>query len=233
MTRLPSPAHAFSLLEILVVMAILAILFALLVPQVRSLVSKARTAGCAGNLRQTGVVFQNYIADHNGGFRFLRDGSGQPMWFTELRNQAGLSDKDALKVFSCPDAPSPSANYAWYCYGMRLGYLATPITEDPGYPILRDPVTGAGTYGFKLSKVTNLSRFFLMSDSASVGSGQQSFRIADIALYANSGVSMRHQNHANVLFLDGHVESTGASGLRELGFREVLDSENKKTLFAP
>ena len=56
--------RAFSLVELLVVIAVIAILAALVVPGYHAMVERANSAKCAGNLRQLGVALNQYLADH-------------------------------------------------------------------------------------------------------------------------------------------------------------------------
>ena len=56
---------AFSLLELLVVIAIIAILAALLLPAVGSVKGKAKRTVCLNNLKQINVAVRLYADDHN------------------------------------------------------------------------------------------------------------------------------------------------------------------------
>lgn len=55
-----------TLVELLVVVAILAILIALLFPAVSMVRASADTAGCVSNLRQVGIAIQAFVSDHDG-----------------------------------------------------------------------------------------------------------------------------------------------------------------------
>lgn len=57
---------AFTLLELLAVMAIISLLSALLVPAVRKAWATAKERACAANLRSWGQAFTLYAADHEG-----------------------------------------------------------------------------------------------------------------------------------------------------------------------
>lgn len=68
---LRSPLHAlraFTLVELMVVVAIISILLMLLIPNVRTMRAKAWSAQCQNNLRQYGIAMNQYMADHNGYF---------------------------------------------------------------------------------------------------------------------------------------------------------------------
>jgi prepilin-type N-terminal cleavage/methylation domain-containing protein/prepilin-type processing-associated H-X9-DG protein len=58
----------FTLVELLVVMAIIGILAALLLPALNQAKSRAKRIECVGNLRETGLAFHLFANDHGGKF---------------------------------------------------------------------------------------------------------------------------------------------------------------------
>ena len=54
----------FTLVELLILIAVLAILASLLLPALRSALEKAGSIQCVNNLKQTGLNLQMYAADH-------------------------------------------------------------------------------------------------------------------------------------------------------------------------
>ncbi len=61
----PSPARRFRLLELLTILGIIALLFALLSPAFRSARPAARRAQCVNNLKQIGLAPYNYEQAYN------------------------------------------------------------------------------------------------------------------------------------------------------------------------
>ncbi|MDQ3624750.1 MAG: DUF1559 domain-containing protein [Verrucomicrobiota bacterium] len=60
------PTSAFTLVELLVVIAVIAVLAALLFPAVTRIQDQAKEMKCANNLRQLATAFLNFAAEHDG-----------------------------------------------------------------------------------------------------------------------------------------------------------------------
>ena len=88
---------AFSLVELLVVTAIIAVLAALLLPAVAVVRDEARATLCASNLRQLGLGFGVYAEDNEGRTPHNQAGAG---WANLL--VGSLDDAHKSTAFTCP-----------------------------------------------------------------------------------------------------------------------------------
>ena len=76
---------AFTLIELLIVISVIAVLMAILVPVLRKVRSQAGAMGCRSNLRQWGLYHSMYTSDHDGrmaGYTHLRCISAEVLAYT-------------------------------------------------------------------------------------------------------------------------------------------------------
>ena len=116
-----SPRRAFTLVELLVVIGIIAILLSILLPTLSKVRAASNTVVCASNLRQLTTCMLMYEQDNKGGL--IVHWTQGPLWTYLLktyvskvgRNQTAAQTETRDAIFSCPAAwekPSPDSNNA-------------------------------------------------------------------------------------------------------------------------
>jgi prepilin-type N-terminal cleavage/methylation domain-containing protein/prepilin-type processing-associated H-X9-DG protein len=132
-------ARAFTLIELLMVIAIIGILAALLLPVLSRAKERAKATQCVGNQRQIILVTKVYLDDHDGVMIPLwveQGAAGWPNWTYDA----------ATFIVQYPD-------FLWWPDKFRLdGYIPTPKLFD--CPTLTEPATDGG--GGSVSTVNTL-----------------------------------------------------------------------------
>lgn len=198
----------FTLLELLLVIAVLAILAALLLTAVSQTKRKAGQIKCVNNLRQLAIAVSLYASDNNDATLPLYAPAQSPegpddydYWSEVLVAQVSdLSDE----LFLCPN-DTVSTNYS---YGLN---------ED-GFPSLID--TDPPTEPLHLSGFANPSGIIMMGDLGTSDDFVTQRPDTLVMLtpdddlkeqdehYGNyARPSARHSQRCNLNFVDGHVES--------------------------
>ena len=235
--QLPHPLFAaqkrvFTLMELLIVIAIIAILSSLLLPALRKAKGAAQIITCKNSAKQLQTGYILYT-DNNNGDLLIPCETSDTKWATNPTNPFNWGYKllpyiqDSYALFVCPSAPShPSwavqtdpetqKNNSW----MANGYLGG-IYDDTAYD------TGASSYVTGEPLVTKLNR--ITQPSQCLFLIEKPFKDCTVSVYrnrnslpiANPGDEMwwkyphpAYSKMYDVGFIDSHIESLSRSILR-------------------
>jgi prepilin-type N-terminal cleavage/methylation domain-containing protein/prepilin-type processing-associated H-X9-DG protein len=146
MTSLPRRT-AFTLVELLVVIGIIALLISMLLPALNKAREQAKRTVCQSQLRQIGQVWHMYAGDHKG--FFPNHGINYGNWYLLLKDQRDLLVSNYKlsdgRIFYCPDSIyTPDAAYYWD-YALVLPDATMTITGYSFYMPQGDDA--GGVYG--------------------------------------------------------------------------------------
>jgi prepilin-type N-terminal cleavage/methylation domain-containing protein/prepilin-type processing-associated H-X9-DG protein len=123
----PQNRLAFTLIELLTVIAIIGILASILIPVVGRVRDSAKASVCLSNLRQVGLAAMVYALDNND--KLPDAGAGQdPQWARTLSAYISLPVTQSASIFVCPGALLPveessNPNDVVVTYGMHAGLM--------------------------------------------------------------------------------------------------------------
>lgn len=104
MIHRPRASHlAFTLVELLVVIGIIAVLIAMLLPTLNKARQAAKTTQCLTTLRQLGTAFTMYINQHRRSIPYYTATESEGLWIGQLRRVYSQIDQSRL----CPEAIEP------------------------------------------------------------------------------------------------------------------------------
>lgn len=213
-------ANAFTLVELLVVIGIIAVLIAMLMPALVKARNSAMIVVCASNLRQLGIAETMYANENNDYFTPRRSSTVQAgdFWWTTQSFTITLSpylgDKKAStvsvgKVFDCPSFTSYNPNQNGVnAYGLNERILGNWQSSTNTY-------TGFTKWQYRRRSVPHPTKFLLMGEKNDLSdvvrsSGPVAPLPTDVSTSGGqmTGYRMSHGGQrSNVLFVDGHVET--------------------------
>lgn len=222
---------AFTLLELLIVLAIIMILASILLPALNKAKETTRQISCAGNLKQIGTAYQMYGVDSNDYFAPWKNGTY--VWAQYVGNyESGIASEERLagwggkiypylggkghwKIFVCPSDP----------FKRNLTDKSSNSSNGTGasYMVNSGSWEGKGGIGYDYSLSSSGTTFWYRTIQAQWPSNtclvsEEAFKNSDYTLPGKYGLFSRpsssynytpsvHSAGYNVLFIDSHVKT--------------------------
>jgi prepilin-type N-terminal cleavage/methylation domain-containing protein/prepilin-type processing-associated H-X9-DG protein len=248
----PAARSAFTLIEILVVISIIALLAAILFPVFARARENARRTSCQQNLKQIGIGLLQYVQDFDETATLSFYGTAG-----DSDNASNYKWMDAIypyvkneQIFTCPSDNAPNRRYLWNesipagqtsqnygSYGLNGAYGAAGDGQTP-------PRSSAA-YTVSLSNMVMPAHTVWVTDNnnaptaANTGGSQGFFwpNAASNPSITNStprqlqNISERHLESVGVLFCDGHVKSLKLEVLcRSRSLIDPVDGQTKTVM---
>jgi prepilin-type N-terminal cleavage/methylation domain-containing protein len=214
----PPPAkHAFTLIEMIVVLGVIAIMMSLTYPAYLTISQRAKGTKDLSNLRQVGTATQMYMNDNNG----VLPGSGTATWMSQLElNQKYLS---TWRIFESP-------------FDTRSTSESGNVTTSISYGINSNVYSGGA--GISADRITKPVTFIVFAPAQASGA-TVSFQgtanssppgVTVVAAMSNPGGAagggpMNNRRRINALCADWHVETMDWSGTGP-AFTNISDPGN-------
>ncbi len=178
MIRPSSSSSAFSLIELICVIAIIVLLGSLIAPAMDTVRARAESASCASNLRQIGLAMMQKVQDNNNAFPLIESDPTNPIYPPEA---GAVPLAVALQPYGITERVLRCGSDA-----RKDKYFVTKGTSYEWFPLIDGELAAA-------------PRLYLPAGVLSLPLGRLPMA-ADFS-------SRIHGGNQNVLFADAHVRS--------------------------
>lgn len=215
----------FTLIELLIVIAVIALLAGMLLPALSKCRDVSRLAGCKNNIRQIGTAGGLYSMDFNDFIMSLNHPSSMEDPFTWMEGNNLYNKNASSNIFRCPGLLGKYPGFLADSYGRKNSYQgifrSIPSNQIP--PIM------------KISSATESSREFFFADASQIQNGQYTCYYARSLSISGAGTIRAYPHPGrkyNITFLDLHAEDKNINDARD-PVKVKLDANFTSTCFYP
>ena len=233
-----SCCKSFTLVELLIVIAIIAILAGMLLPALNKVRDKAKSIECLNRQKQSGTIFQLYSGDNNDFiYLYYTGGDGYATYascYGPLQDPAasvkyeqaqglGYTKDKTLKTYACPKR-LPSADQVLFRYELfgvgGFNRSATSGTLCESNAVVDVAVGTSKNLYITMKRIQSPSKSILLTDSLAPKIGTHNGPYQYFSMYpfgtSNASFHFKHASLANILTFDGSVNGRRASDCQEM-----------------
>ena len=221
----------FTVIELLITIAIIAILAAMLLPALNSAREKATTMSCTGHFTQFALALANYTSDFNDFYPPCRasDPDADPGYKTWSRYFVLGGKYLTAKTLLCPSAKKDMGDA--YLKVWENGLRGSINASDWMFANIAINFSAMGDVNprLKTTKLKNSSRFLTATEAKKLGEAEKGpfYRVHIYPEWANTVVYPRHNTSAvNVSWGDGHVTTVYGRGYTPQTISESFYAES-------
>jgi prepilin-type N-terminal cleavage/methylation domain-containing protein/prepilin-type processing-associated H-X9-DG protein len=215
--RSQAPRGAFTLIEILVVIGIIALLAAILFPVFARVRENGRKTVCNSNMKQLGLAFQQYTQDSGGRYPFagqLQFWANGAHWVTggeggTPKNYDGTTDPTGFGLANPTTFATIEGHEAYpekgalFPYAKSTSIFICPSAKDSNKKKLSYSMNCA-VAGMDVKRVRDTSEIILLVDEGDTVNDGYMWATNNSA--STDGLFKGHNGGGNLLFVDGHAK---------------------------
>lgn len=203
--------RGFTLVELLVVIAVIGVLIALLLPALQQSRAAARTTACKSNMRQIGLAMHGFANDHQGRFPMSAHAGRESSWIYTLGPY--MENVDDIRI--CPTDLKGPERIANKSTSYVLNDLICVKQPDAILSLWKLKATSQTITVFEGSDLRNMD---FMNEHVHAGAWFSPYNIHRGLVHdlIDRDIQLERHQHvaANYLYADGHVETIPADTVR-------------------